>query len=1133
MISEPSLPGHDSLQIGSRPSAGVAIAPASHTVAQWAANPSAHVASVSIDWDATLARVPTGSDAVIDTSYSDSRPTAQASSPALNDYEILSTLGEGGMGVVYKARQRPPLNRLVALKMIRPGCEANPDQLARFRIEAEAVARLHHPHIVQIFAIGEVGGVPFFSLELLEGGSLRDRLARTPQPGKAAATLMVTLARAMDAAHRAGIVHRDLKPGNVLFDGDGTPKITDFGLAKRLERADGLTETGELMGTPCYMAPEQALGQTRLIGPAADVYALGAILYEMLTGRPPFKGPTTFETLRQVVHEEPVPPSRLQPRVARDLETICLKCLAKEPHRRYPSAAALADDLGRYLAGKPVRARQTPAWESGWKWACRHPTTATLLATAALAVGVLAGTWIWYADRIERGLISLRAEADRELVKVQEALARGDDSDGKVIAARLLVKIEHEPRLADRRARAIAWRDRIEQRLAHAASARDARARHDRFLTDRLQAHFYGTKFTGLDPSKNLEAIRGAARAALREFANEESEDSWMLPSAPSTPMPGQWDEIVEGCYEMLLVLAEAESQPLANEDPHRQAERGLRLLASAARLRTAPSRAFHLRRAVSLLRAGDAEAAEHERELAAGLEPTSPFDHFLDGQERYERGDWPAAMREFDAVLQAQPDHFSAQFLLAICQLNADPPRLGEARAGLTACLQRRPELPWLHLLRGFASGQMGVVGLRRAEAPPDQATSLRQEAEALFNDAEVDYRQADEQLADGPVAELRYILHVNRGVLRLQRRRWTDAVADLHEAIRLNSTRYFPYDALSQVYQQQGRLDEALAELNQAIQCQPDRADLYRKRARLRARRREIDPALRDVDEAILREVPGSPAQAHDQTERGRLLHADDRLEEALDAYDAALKVLPRDAETHRLRVDVLLKLKRHDEVIAACDASLADGPPSADLYALRGLARFARRDYSGAIADDTQALVLRPGSPRVLVERGWAYLFSGAEEAALRDFQEAIDRDPTDADAYTGRGNVLVRLLRHREAVADALEALRCSKPGTRASYNAARIFSQAAAVALTNVDRRGQTAAQQVASGYLDRAVTFLRQAIEPLTPGERAAFWRDAVLTDPALLPLRRCPRFARLAAELHLPSRERKTRVGK
>jgi hypothetical protein len=270
-------------------------------------------------------------------------------------YEILGELGRGGMGVVYKARQLG-LNRLVALKMILAGGHACEGDRARFRREAEAVARLQHPNIVQIHAVGEHDGLPYFALEYLVGGNLAQRLDHKPQPARLAAQTVSQLARAIDLAHRQGIVHRDLKPGNVLLTAEGTPKITDFGLAKHLDAETALTQSNAILGTPSYMAPEQAGGNPRAVGPAADVYALGAILYEMLTGRPPFLAETPLDTVLQVVGEEPVPPSRLSPKMSHDLEAVCLKCLEKQPRRRYLSAAALADDLDRFLEGKPTTA---------------------------------------------------------------------------------------------------------------------------------------------------------------------------------------------------------------------------------------------------------------------------------------------------------------------------------------------------------------------------------------------------------------------------------------------------------------------------------------------------------------------------------------------------------------------------------------------------------------------------------------------------------------------------------------------------------------------------------------------------------------------------------------------------------
>ncbi len=302
-------------------------------------------------------------------------------------YEILGEVGHGGMGVVYKARQTRA-NRVVALKMILARSHATLEQKVRFQIEAEAVARLTHPHIVQLFEVGEHDGLPFFTLEFCDGSALDRKLKDGPLPAAEAAALVEKLARAVHYAHLRGVVHRDLKPANVLRTVDGVPKITDFGLAKRLDIDSSLSKTGEVLGTPSYMAPEQATGKTGEVGPAVDVYALGAVLYECLTGRPPFRAATTFETLQQVLNAEPSAPSWLNPRVPRDLETICLKCLHKEPGKRYASADLLADDLGRFLRGEPVLARPVGRAERLWRWCRRNPVVAGL--TAAVAVLLLA-----------------------------------------------------------------------------------------------------------------------------------------------------------------------------------------------------------------------------------------------------------------------------------------------------------------------------------------------------------------------------------------------------------------------------------------------------------------------------------------------------------------------------------------------------------------------------------------------------------------------------------------------------------------------------------------------------------------------------------------------------------------------
>jgi WD40 repeat protein/Flp pilus assembly protein TadD len=360
-----------------------------------------------------------------------SRRDIKVLSQHIPGYEILGELGRGGMGIVYKARQTS-LNRIVALKMVLAGAQAEPQQLDRFRAEAEAVARLQHGNIVQIYEISEHDGCPYFSLEYVDGGTLAQKLNGAPQPPRLAAHLVRLLALAMHSAHQRGIIHRDLKPGNVLlgtptehvsspdsFHAEsqgalrlyGLPKITDFGLAKHLD-SQSQTRTGAIIGTPSYMAPEQAEGRSHAIGPATDVYALGTILYEMLTGRPPFEGDSSLTTIRQLLTQDPIRPSQRQLKVPRDLETICLKCLEKDPARRYHSAEDLAEDLHRFLQSQPIEARPAGWWGRTVKWTRRHPTRAALIVVVSLASLVLLVMGLSYHFRLGRAVDEARRNAE-------------------------------------------------------------------------------------------------------------------------------------------------------------------------------------------------------------------------------------------------------------------------------------------------------------------------------------------------------------------------------------------------------------------------------------------------------------------------------------------------------------------------------------------------------------------------------------------------------------------------------------------------------------------------------------------------------------------------------------------------
>jgi hypothetical protein len=394
----------------------------------------------------------------------------------LRDYEVLGEIGRGGMGVVYKARQ-PQLQRLVALKMILTGEHAGPAELARFRAEAEAAARLHHPNIVQIFEVGTHDGRPFLVLEYVDGTTLADLLRSGPLLAADAAALVETLARAAQHAHERGVVHRDLKPANVLLARTGSerglpatpaqtpltthhlppatqqPKITDFGLAKQLRVEGGeqlRTQTGVLLGTPSYMAPEQTEGISASVGPAADVYALGAILYELLTGRPPFRGATVLDTLEQVRGQDPVPPRRLQPKLSRDLETICLTCLRKEPSQRYASALALAEDLRRYQAGEPIQARPAGVGERLWKWARRRPAvallTVALLGLSVAAFAAVTTLWLQADAALDETTAAWAAEATerQKAVAAQAAEANERKKAEDTLYEKQLLLVYHE-----------------------------------------------------------------------------------------------------------------------------------------------------------------------------------------------------------------------------------------------------------------------------------------------------------------------------------------------------------------------------------------------------------------------------------------------------------------------------------------------------------------------------------------------------------------------------------------------------------------------------------------------------------------------------------------------------------------
>jgi tetratricopeptide (TPR) repeat protein len=1094
---------------------------------------------------------------LVQTKVQDAKPPTPTGPPEtvpgvrVAGYRILEKLGQGGMGVVYKAQQLG-LDRLVALKMmLRTGDDAGSHELARFRSEAEVVARLQHPNIVQIYDIGELDGRPYFAMELVEGGSLAQKLQGATLPTREAGQLVATLARAVQVAHQRDIIHRDLKPANVLLTADGTPKIADFGLAKRLDLPSGQTVSGAVMGTPQYMAPEQASGKSHKIGPAADVYALGAVLYDVLTGHPPFQGDTPYDTLSQVISREPLPPSRVQPKVSRDLETICLKCLEKEPRRRYASALALATDLECFLAGEPIRARRASVWERGVKWARRRPAVAALtgLLTAVVAAGALGLVLMvfWHVrtlnDEVARAqaeekatqeklqaqeratqeklqearrreeLAAQRAESETLLQRGRAALREQRWPDAKVAVSSAQTRLANEPALQPLREEA----RRLQEEVRHWEDAARALERLRQLKKAGGEVLFQLTLLPYFNRRADPARSEKWAREALAGFGIEVATAT--PPDLPDKLSARQKGQILEACYELLLLQAEAAAQQGA-------ADRALAVLKRASQLRP-PTPAYHLRRARYLERLHNLREAEAARAEAQRQPPATPGDRFLLGDELLQQGDPTQAASYFDQVLRDEPGHFGALYLLAVCDWQASPRRLAEAKRSLTSCLEQHKEFAWIYLLRGLTCLELREFGaalkdfedaeeLMRQHPDPSAAYSLR------INRAVLRVRQAQalDQVAFSPLPGLPDTYQVCRSLARDGY--LAEAARELRQAIHDKPNEYQAYQNLAQLFWAQKRFPEAIRELDNARQVEPREARLYRERALMEWECNDREKAFADLDEALRLEPRGGEDWAADRVRQGLFLFQQGKYAAAVDALDDVLRARPGYAAAHYARGQALLALHNYPRAVEAFNrfVQLGKRPPK-DLYYRRGLARDELGDKLGAVADYTKALELAPG-PAVHVARGWVYLLNGSPNLALPDFEAALRGDPNHADAYNGRGYARVQLGQYREAVLDAEQACRCGPPAPSREYKAARIFAQA--VAKIEADPARQNSAGWLARfEYQARALELIRRALEQFPPRERPAFWQGTVARDAALQPIRRDPGFRRLEEEFAGP----------
>lgn len=1012
-------------------------------------------------------------------------------------YELLEEIGQGGMGIVYKARQIQ-LDRVVALKMLRTR-SANRDDLLRFRTEAEAVARLIHPNIVQIYEIGEHQGQPYFSLEYVAGGSLDQHLEGKPLAATTAAQLVRRLAMAIQHAHERGVLHRDLKPANVLLapvsqgwvpdsgesasgleGGKSTslrtglrlpyePKVTDFGLAKKLDAISGNTLAGEIVGTPSYMAPEQAEGKVS-IDHACDIWALGAVLYECLTGRAPFMGNSVLETLDQVRRHEPAPPRSLCPGIPRDLEIVCLKCLDKNPARRYASAQALAEDLGRFLEGEPILARPVGPVERLLKWTRRRPTAGLLVLVSLLLIAVVLTAVplhiYWLRQRVAEIQQQMkqayeqtrRTEYEEKLARGREALARGklrDTEQAMGLFATVQQSIDEEEASRDgelKRLRDQASQERMRalEQLEKLLSAGPARAQAREFLRLRDRAFFeLHQDLRGVSDTAHPQAALEACQKALELFPSLEC-----LTSKEQT-------RLRQVRCEVLLLLAEA----TARVRPDRTGLCDALCLLEEAVRENGPQHGGHLRRARYLELLGERASAERERQQARNTPARSALDWFVRGQESWLAGNFRAAVEDLEQALSRDPDLYWGRLLRAVALQRLS--RFTEAKAELGLCIRSRPELAWPYLQRA-----MLLLQTKQYQAASQEL-------------------QVVEQLELDPGA--RYVLRNARGLLALAQKDYPRAMREFQHAIFLRPRHHAAYVNLAEAHWQSQDPEQALAILDHVLQREPCRPELFRTRCSMLLEMGEISEALRDLECAMQLCGQGtlsSRQRAADLRERARMLYLLGRHAEALPFCEEALACKGNDPAGLRLHAELLLELGRPREAWKAFDRYLKVGKPDVEVYRRRARARAAVGDLAGVVEDYTLALGLS-GEPSLYLARGWARLVQGTPGEARRDFETVLREIPGHAEALIGRGAARADLGEWRAAVAD-LEAGLARRPrSARVLYNAARGLARAAG------KLPGQSRELQ------GRSLAVLRQAIQAVPEADRQRFIREQIRRDEA------------------------------
>lgn len=920
---------------------------------------------------------------------------AAAGAVSIPGYRILGELGRGGMGVVYKARQ-VGLNRTVALKMIIAGGHASPEQLLRFQAEAEAVGQLQHPNIVQVYDIGKHEGLPYFSLEFVDGKPLDKDLEAKPQPEQRAAELLETLARAMHYAHERGIIHRDLKPANVLLTKTGIPKISDFGLAKQLESDSSQTKTGTIMGTPSYMAPEQGRGEKQ-IGHLADVYALGSMLYELITGRPPFLAATALKTLMRLLNEEPVPPSRVQPGVSRDLETICMKCLQKDPARRYETAGVLAEDLRRFQNGEAILARRVSRAERAWRWCKRNPRMTALSGAVAVLLITVAVTLSLMALRMSHdraAIAETRKQAEERWEQATAAVSAGGFRRARDLLLWSDPLLSTAPDLANVREKL----DELRTQIAAFTEFRD--------LLDRV-------RYLGLFGEANTPKALEASHKLIALYNQIEKHAGPGRHGWP--PLNSQQHQLLqEDIFDALLVSSMIE-RSVALASPDKMKLPGATRLAidmlNRAETLLPPTKALFVWRGGYQEKLGDKEAMKAEFERGAQIEPTSAVDRFWHAFADYSRAEEALGKKDnksaansyrlaaigFAKVIEVRPENFWAHFCWANCL-----PRLGDgygAVVGYTNCIQIRPDVPWPYKNRGAIHFDLGERDLALADfdkavgLSPEDATILALRGEYFARLKEFAHAKADFtaslKLQPSDMGTLR-----NRAVVSMLGKDLEESLADWQELAKRLPQNHEPHLRIAAIYLGRQALAPALAELEIALEKKPGDPNSLLARATTRRWQGQTEEALADINLVVNKLVP----DRHDYLiERADLLRALGRDAEAIEDYQRCVTLQPKQTDGY---LGLACVYERQGRLVLAreCYERMIKADPTVPIVYLHR-AEFLRNqgDYDAAIADCDLAAKIDTKSVLPELVRAGIMATRGNPVQAAKETEQLLERAP----------------------------------------------------------------------------------------------------------------------------------------